>query len=61
MDKYAVGRIENCWCCYRDRHMFKLLKQAISTAVSFNLVVSFIGSMRHNQTGNTKKITLLDS
>eukprot|EP00111_Clytia_hemisphaerica_P024133 TCONS_00071145-protein len=32
MEQYAVKKIENCWCCYRDRQMFRLLKQAISTA-----------------------------
>ena len=42
MEKYAVGRIENCWCCYRDRHMFKLLKQAISTAVRMILLHFFL-------------------
>jgi len=32
MEKYAARKIEDCYCCYRDRQMFKLLKYAISTA-----------------------------
>ena len=27
-------KIERCWCSYRDRQMFKLLKYAICAAVS---------------------------
>lgn len=31
-ERNAAHKIENCWCCYRDRQMFKLLKYAVCTA-----------------------------
>ena len=30
----ATRKIERCWCSYRDKQMFKLLKYAICAAVS---------------------------
>ena len=33
-ERQAVLMIENCWCSYRDRHMYRILRTAISSAVS---------------------------
>ena len=33
-EKQAVLMIENCWCSYRDRHMYHILRTAVSSAVS---------------------------
>ena len=33
-EKQAVLMIENCWCSYRDRHMYHILRTAVSSTVS---------------------------